>query len=59
MREARLFYRAPKQSPRLLVVVYYLSQFYPDAEHAMLAIANSWTMQGWEVGIFSIVMRRY
>lgn len=54
MRQPRFFYDAPIQAPRLLLAVYYLSQFYPDAEHTMLAIANSWTLQGWECAYWPI-----
>jgi hypothetical protein len=49
MQEARFFHDYPEPSPRLLAVVIYLSEFYPDAEHLMMAMTNSWAMQGWEV----------
>jgi hypothetical protein len=49
MQEARYFYESPETPPRLLVVLIYLSQFYPEAEHTMMAMTNNWAMQGWEV----------
>ncbi|KAG9099177.1 hypothetical protein FRC06_005545 [Ceratobasidium sp. 370] len=50
VRPTRFFYEYPdpETPPRLALVVYYLSQFWPDAEHTITSIVNSWGLEGWE-----------
>ncbi|KAG8732399.1 hypothetical protein FRC10_000948 [Ceratobasidium sp. 414] len=50
-----MFRPRPVSAPRLLLVVYYLSQFWPMAEHIITSVTSAWKTMGWEY--YSIPMR--
>ncbi|KAG8793775.1 hypothetical protein FRC12_001629 [Ceratobasidium sp. 428] len=47
-RPTAFFYDPPAAKPRLVAPVFYLPQFWPDAEHMISAISNSWASESWE-----------
>ncbi|QRV97790.1 hypothetical protein RhiJN_25809 [Ceratobasidium sp. AG-Ba] len=48
MRARRVVHTIPEEAKRLVFIVYYLSQFWPDAENTITAVQNSWGLQYWE-----------
>ncbi|KAG8734299.1 hypothetical protein FRC10_011774 [Ceratobasidium sp. 414] len=41
------FYESPSVQPRLVYIIYYLSQFWPQAQYMMINVANAWRARGW------------
>lgn len=46
----RKFYELEGNTPRLALIVYYLSQFWPLANQLINNVTHTWKMAGWAVG---------
>ncbi|KAG9096978.1 hypothetical protein FS749_007349 [Ceratobasidium sp. UAMH 11750] len=48
VRPQKVFLVPPPATPRLVLLVYYLGQFWPIAQHLVDTLSANWALQGWE-----------